>query len=251
MGRQKPQCTQSSISSCSGRRIVSKLAIRGRRRTCRGRSSPLGRSAASACAPARPGRCPRRPARRAPRAARRAPRRETRDSSRRRSLIRSGASVIHESPSAARPTSDAAHVLHRGDRCVELRLQARHAHHRGIRGALAVALALPELGVGRGHLGLESAARHELPRRLRLGVRGGPAEAREQGALPVVPAHVEAVLLQRAVRERRRPRGPARSGRRCGQRRWLCPGGSGCRRTATWRIRPSVPNEPLNSFAMS
>ena len=114
-----------------------------------------------------------------------------------------------------------------------------------------VALALPQGGVVLDHVGLaaraRAAPRRWSPRRAARWRRRS-ARARRRGR----PAHATSrhVGLERRVGQRggrrreprRRRRDPARRQRR---------GGRGCRRTATWAIRPSVPNEPVNSLARS
>ena len=72
-----------------------------------------------------------------------------------------------------------------------------------------------------------------------------------QPAPPSCPGDVEAVGLERPARELERLRAAARPGRRLDHARSRCCSGSGCRRTETVAISPSVPNEPANSFARS
>ena len=188
MGRQKPQCTQSSIREGSGGRSASHagIAIGPLTRTApaHGASAPArrGPSARGGRAPGRPGQSS-------------TTHGDGASAARSSSSSAASATSTHDRPSPARPTT----------RCPRPSTSRSwvwspgHAHHHPLGRALPLTLAGPLALVVLDDLrgqAVVGQSRGDLPRRLQ---RLRPSDAREDRPAPIGPAHVQRLQLERPV----------------------------------------------------
>ena len=247
VGRQKPQCTQSSISDGSGGRSESHAGmVIGPLTTAPG-ARPRGRSAPSRVDSA-PGSTAERSRAREP-AGRRAPRTATARSA--LAAASTSSTSTHDRPSPARPTTRPSRRWAASSTSSELGLEPRDPDHRPGVERCHSRWRCPLRVVVLDHLGREpvlaSAAAIAA-----AGASGLAApDASEHRALALVPAHVQALQLQRRVAQVERGARPARAGRPTCRSPWPWPAAAGAGAATGPRSLPSDPNEPVNSLARS